>query len=98
MLAGRRRSLYRLKALLCAALILNINYWAGCGAKGFDSARSIRINLTPDHPLTLELNNTAFGGAVALEIDQFSRQFRLIYPEPDRNIQGGYGEDATASH
>ncbi|OQZ01065.1 MAG: hypothetical protein B6D36_14425, partial [Planctomycetes bacterium UTPLA1] len=92
MLAGRRRFLFRLKALLCAALILNINYWAGCGANSFDAARAIRINLTPNHPLTLELNNTAFGGAIALEIDPSSNQFRLIYPEPDRNIQGGYGE------
>ncbi|OWY73189.1 hypothetical protein B7486_02245 [cyanobacterium TDX16] len=92
MLAGRRRFLYRLKALLCAALILNINYWAGCGASSFDAAQAIRINLTPDHPLTLELNNTAFGGAIALEIDPSSNQFRLIYPEPDRIIQGGYGE------
>lgn len=94
MLAGRHRLLYRLKALLCAALILNINYWAGCGAKVFDSSRTIRIELSPDHPLTLELNNTAFGGAIALEVDPVANQFRLIYPETDRIIQGGFGDSS----
>lgn len=90
MLETRHGWSYRFKALFCAALILNLNYWSGCGAGGFGSGRVVQVALTPDHPLAQLLADTSFAGAKILEVYPDSGGFRLIYDDASRGLSGGF--------
>jgi len=91
---------FQAKAVLCIVLALNVQFWlGGCGISGcgFDAAPfgslpagTFRIELTPEHPLSVALRNTAFADARAVEIDPATRQFRVIFPDEVRQMSGKY--------
>lgn len=92
MLKKTRRLFSAAKAILCIVLVLNLHLWVGgCGIGGVVMIDGkLRVNLTPDQPLTQVLAGSAFEGATAIEIDPATHRFRLIFPDENRDISGQY--------
>jgi len=92
--------LFQAKAILCMVLMLNIQFWlGGCGINGCGSNAApfgllpdgvFRIDLTPDHPLAIALRGTAFADATAVEVNSGAQTFRVIFPDPSREMSGRY--------
>lgn len=88
------RLVFKLKALLCVALVMNLGLWTfGCGQTAMEMPDgSIRLALTPGHPLAVHLQGSAFEGATALEIRPGGQEFRFIFPDDARSISGQFTE------
>lgn len=89
-----RRLNAKLRALLGVALIVNLSFWTvGCGQMAVELPDgSMRIALTPGHPLTAHLVGTAFEGATAVEIKAGSQEFRFIFADEGRELSGSFTE------
>ncbi|MBN2561706.1 MAG: hypothetical protein JXQ75_12330, partial [Phycisphaerae bacterium] len=85
---------FKLKALLCVLLTLNVQFWlGGCAPAPVPfSPGATRIELTPGHPLSMALRGSAFEGATAVEVDPGKGEFRLIFPDAGRQLSGKYAE------
>ena len=88
------RTLFKMKSLLCMLLVLyGPIALIGCGnsmlGPGVPLAQ-IQIALGADHPLTQALAGTNFQGAVAMDIFPGARQFRLVFPDDERQVSGSY--------
>lgn len=92
MLSRSHRWARRLTSLVCVALILNLNYWSGCGSGIFGPGRVVQIELTPDHAVTKLLAGTAFAGAKILEVYPDQGGFSLIYDDGARGFSGSYSQ------
>ena len=82
------------KAVLCVLLILNLNYWTGCGEAVLTPQNTMpgqveRILLTPDHPVSQALAGSQFAGAVALDVDRASGEFSLVYADGETKQASG---------
>jgi len=86
------KTTFKLKAILCVVLTLNVSIWAlGCGAVGASLFLGEKtIALTPDHPLTEALNGSDFEGATAVDVSPSTNQFRVIFPNAERELSGSY--------
>ncbi len=97
------RIMFKLKAVFCLLLMLNLCLWSlGCGSAAtalFVGDKT--ISLTADHPLTEALSGSDFAGASAIELSTATNQFRVIYPDDNRNISGSFatvnGETAVTN-
>ena len=86
MTQNHRRLFSKAKPVLCVLLILNLNYWTGCGEALLTPENTTpgdveRIPLTPDHPVNQALEGSQFAGAVAIDVDRASGQFSLVYAD-----------------
>jgi len=86
------RIIFKLKAVVCLMLMLNLSLWSlGCGSAATALFVGDQvISLTADHPLTEALSGSEFAGATAVELSHTTNQFRVIYPDGDRNISGSF--------
>ena len=83
--------LFQAKAVLCLVLTLNLSIWTlGCGQAGFSLFGEITVPLTPDHQLTALLKGSDFEGATAVVVNPSTHQFRLTFPDGQRDISGSY--------
>jgi len=93
-LIEKRLLVHRLKSLLCVTLVLNAQVWLGGCAGLADPLASasglIRIDLTPDHPISRALEGSAMAGATAIEIDPAAQQLHFVYPDELRSISAKY--------
>ncbi|QDV92324.1 hypothetical protein RAS2_34430 [Phycisphaerae bacterium RAS2] len=86
-----RRVLTKSKSIVCIALILNVQYWAGCGAAPVALVDgSYLVQLTADHALTQSLAGTAFDGATAVLVNPTTNTFRVIFPDSAREMSGRF--------
>ncbi|MCG8404095.1 MAG: Ig-like domain-containing protein [Phycisphaerales bacterium] len=92
------------KAAICVLLILNLNYWTGCGEAVLIPENTMpgnveRILLTPDHPVSQALAGSQFAGAIAIDVDRASGRFNFIYADGEtKQASGQYvGQGATIS-
>ncbi len=87
-----RRFAEQLKAVLCLALVMNLMLWTGgCDVMNLSAlAGTIRIDLTPDHPLAELLQGSNFENATAIEINQATQEFRLIFPDDAQEFRGTF--------
>lgn len=93
-----RRVLFKTKAIVCIVLILNVQYWAGCGAAPVSLPDgSYLVQLTADHALTQSLAGTAFSGATAVLINPTTNTFRVIFPDGVREISGRFDAGETVT-
>ena len=80
--------------MLCVLLILNLNYWTGCGQAVLTPQNTTpgdveRILLTPDHPVSQALAGSQFAGAIAIDVDRASGQFSLVYADGETKQASG---------
>lgn len=93
-----RRMLFKTKSIVCIALILNVQYWAGCGAAPVILADgSYLVQLTADHALTQSLAGTPFDGATAVLVNPTTNTFRVIFPDSVREISGRFDAGETVA-
>ncbi len=87
------------QAIFCLVLTVNLHIWpAGCGnALDLFSGGVLRVALTADHPIKTALKTTAFSAASTIEIDRQASSFRILYPDPSREVTGTFAivEDAA---
>lgn len=94
---------FKLKAVLCILLVLNINFWlGGCGAQASldstlanalaDAAKdgAVRIPVTPGQPLAQALANTQFRDVEAIDLFTDTQTFSFVFPDEYRHITGVY--------
>ncbi len=94
---------FKLKAVLCCLLVLNINFWlAGCGGMAsLDSTLAnalteaankgaVRIGITPGQPLAQALADTQFRDVEAVNLFTDTQTFSFVFPDQYRNISGSY--------
>ncbi|RIK70585.1 MAG: hypothetical protein DCC66_04720 [Planctomycetota bacterium] len=90
--------LFKTKSIVCIALILNVQYWAGCGAAPVILADgSYLVQLTADHALTQSLAGTAFDGATAVLVNPTTNTFRVIFPDSVREMSGRFDSGETVA-
>ncbi|MFQ5411387.1 MAG: hypothetical protein ACE5EC_03795, partial [Phycisphaerae bacterium] len=93
-LFGTRLLYQRLKSLLCVTLVLNVHVWLGGCAGWMDplapSGEMIRIDLTPDHPISRALAGSAMAGATAVEINPAAQSLHFVYPNAHQKIDAHY--------
>lgn len=81
-------------SLFCVILVMNLVVLTpGCGTQfnwNGPTSGHVRIELTPDHPISQALSGTGFEGAQLLEADMDAGTFRLVYPDAARNITGRF--------
>ncbi|MCG8408182.1 MAG: Ig-like domain-containing protein, partial [Phycisphaerales bacterium] len=89
-----RRLFSKAKAVLCVLLILNLNYWIGCGQTLLTPQNPTpgdveRIPLPPDHPVSQALDGSQFAGAIAIDVDRASGRFSLAYADGETKQASG---------
>jgi hypothetical protein len=90
MIVGTKRMLYfRLRAILCILLVLQLNFLPGCTTSSPSIPDEwITVALTPDHPLAIALERTIFAGASEIEVNPALMAFRLQSPDGSRFMSG----------
>lgn len=83
-------------SIFCVILVMNLVVLTpGCGTP-FNwigpTSGQVRIELTPDHPISRALSGTAFEGAELLEADMDAGIFRLVYPDGTRTMTGRFAQ------
>jgi hypothetical protein len=88
---------HKTTALLCILLLLHLQLGtAGCGQSltmplpAPPVGAPTVIPLTPDHPISVALRNTAFAGATAMEVNRDVGTFRMIFPDDGRLLSGHF--------
>jgi len=85
---------HTLKALLCIALILQLQFLtSGCGVSVVPSSGTdgwMSIDLSPGHPLNQALTDSRFADASAIEVNPKMQIFRFVFPDESRGITGQY--------
>lgn len=82
--------LFQSKSILCIAMLLGVHVIAGCGSGAGLLSGIQRIDLTSNSQMAGILGGTNLQGATAIEINQATGQFRLVYPEAGREISGTF--------
>lgn len=82
--------LFRSKAVLCVMALVGMHVVAGCGTGAGLLGGTQRIDVASDSAWAGLLGGTNFEGATAIEINPFTGQFRLIYPDGGREISGTF--------
>jgi hypothetical protein len=93
--AARRIVRFRLKAILCSLLILQMHL-PGCSMPpGADLDEWISVPLSSEHPLSIALEKSIFAGAGSIEINPALKAFRLRSPDGSRSMSGAMGARGT---
>ena len=85
---------FRLRSLFCILLLLNLHCLVGGCTNSVESpplpSSTIRIPLTPAHPLVQALAGTGLTDATEAVIDVQTRTFRVIFENESHVLEGRY--------
>ncbi|MEK6644671.1 MAG: hypothetical protein AABZ08_12270 [Planctomycetota bacterium] len=91
--------IHKAKAVLCICLMVGLHVaLPGCGQTAFSPANTIATPVSEADALGQTMAGTPMAGAKAIEFDQITKSFRVVYADGSARITGQVATDANGDH